>query len=208
MSKAVSHLRNDDIKFCLVGGIDSLVEYPSLAWLEDSNRLKTDDRSTGFIPGEASAFIVLELEASARSRGAPILGEILNTAYTVEEANILSDKPLFGKGLSDSISKTFMNQNIEISQLNGIICDLNGEYYRMKEWGLAQSHLFNGDSPVPELWHPAECIGDVGAASVIVYMAITIVAIKNGYFNGPNILIWTSSDIGGRGSLLLTSYPV
>jgi 3-oxoacyl-[acyl-carrier-protein] synthase-1 len=92
-----------------------------------------------------------------------------------------------------------------IDSINGIICDLNGEHYRMKEWGLAQSRLFNGTSLIPELWHPAENIGDVGASSAIVFSAIAAAAINNRYFGGPNLLLWTSSDMGGRGCLLLTS---
>lgn len=204
LSKSISLLRERKTKVCIIGGIDSLVEYPSLAWLEEKGRLKTDDRPYGFIPGEAAAFLVLELESNARQRGAPVLCEILETAYGMEEANIFSDKPLFGKRLSESINKVLNTQGMGIDKINGIICDLNGEHYRMKEWGLVQSRIFDGSTPVPELWHPAECIGDVGAASIIVFTAIAAVAVNNGYFNGTNILIWTSSDMGGRGSLLLT----
>ena len=205
LSKSILLLREKRAKFCIVGGMDSLVEYPALAWLEEASRLKTDDRPHGFIPGEAAAFLILELESTAKQRGVPILCKILDTAYTKEEASILSDKPLFGKGLSESIQKVLNNQRMGIDRIDGIICDLNGEHYRMKEWGLAQSRIFDGSIPVPELWHPAENIGDVGAASAVVFSAIAAAAINRDYFKGSNLLIWTSSDAGGRGSMLLTS---
>ena len=207
LSKSIALLREERAKFCIVGGVDSLVEYPALAWLEEASRLKTDDRPHGFIPGEAAAFLVLELDSTAKQRGTPTLCKILDIAYTKEEATIFSDKPLFGKGLSDAIENILGNQKMGIDSIDGIICDLNGEHYRMKEWGLAQSRIFDGTLPVPELWHPAENIGDVGAASAVVFSAIAAAAINHGYFGGPNLLIWTSSDSGGRGSVLLTSTP-
>jgi len=62
LSKSISLLRQNKAKVCIVGGVDSLVEYPALVWLEEKSRLKTDDRPYGFIPGESAAFLVLELE--------------------------------------------------------------------------------------------------------------------------------------------------
>ena len=204
--KSMALLKRGEMKACIIGGVDSLVEYPSLAWLEEKERLKTDGRPNGLIPGEAAGFIVLELESTAEKRGAPILGEILGGAYTKEDADIFSDKPLLAKGLSESIRNTLEGAQMESNNLNGIICDLNGENYRFKEWGIVQSRVFDGSSPVPDLWHPAEYIGDIGAASFVVYIAIGVAGIKNKFFSGSNLLMWTSSDTGGRASCLLTSY--
>jgi 3-oxoacyl-[acyl-carrier-protein] synthase-1 len=205
-SKSMALLREEKAEFCIVGGIDSLVEYPSMAWLEDAGRVMTDDRPHGFIPGEAAAFLLLELESSARRRGVPIHCELLDTAYTIEEATRFSDKPLLGKALADSINAILSKQGTGPEGIDGILCDLNGEHYRMKEWGLAQCRVFDGLSLLPELWHPAENIGDVGAASAVLLAAVAESAIGKGYFKGPRVLVWTSSDTGGRGSVLLTSY--
>ena len=204
--KSMALLKRGEIKACIIGGIDSLVEYPSLAWLEEKEHLKTDSRPDGLIPGEAAGFLVLELASTAKKRGAPILGEILSGAYMTEDADIFSDKPLLAKGLSESIRNCLEIAKMEPNNLNGIICDLNGEAYRFKEWGIVQSRVFDGSSPMPDLWHPAEYIGDIGAASIVVYLAIGVAAIKNKDFNGSNLLIWASSDTGGRGSCLLTSF--
>lgn len=203
--RAVTLLREGKAAFCIVGGVDSLIETPALMWLEAAGRLKTDDRPTGCIPGEAAAFMVLELESAARKRDANVLCELVNTAYAMEEGSILSDKPLFGKGLTSAITAVLSKRRIGTDTIDGIICDLNGEHYRMKEWGLVQARLFNGAEPVPELWHPAENIGDVGAASAVVFAAIAASSIRGGYFKGPNLLLWTSSDTGGRGSALLSA---
>jgi len=207
LSRSISFLIQNKAKVCIVGGVDSMVEYPTLAWLDENGRLKTDDRPHGFIPGESAAFLVLELESTAIQRGAPILGRILNPGYSGEDENILSKKPLFGMGLSESISSTLNSSNVRVDQIGGMICDLNGEYYRMKEWSLAQCRIFDPSSAVPQLWHPAECIGDIGAASATVFTALAITGINKEYFGGDNILVWCSSDTGGRGSAILASFP-
>ncbi len=203
-SKSGLLLRANKAKFCVVGGMDSLVEHPCLLWLEATRRLKTDDRPRGFIPGESSAFVVLELESAAKKRGAPAICEVLETAYTTEEAGITSEKPLLAHGLVESVQKLMGSRNMRPDQLNGIICDLNGEYYRMKEWAIAQNRIFEGASTIPELWHPAANIGDIGAASAVVFSVIAAAAIQRGYFSGPKLLLWTSSDSGGRGSMLIS----
>jgi 3-oxoacyl-[acyl-carrier-protein] synthase I len=206
-SRAIAALREGKVRFCVVGGVDCLVELPSLLWLEDARRLKTDDRPQGFIPGEAAAFVVLELESAAKRRGAPGLACVLGAAYSSEEATFSSEKPLFGKGLADCIHSAISGQNVQFGSLSGIICDLNGEYYRMKEWSLALTRLLDGNSSVPEYWHPAKNFGDIGGASAVVYCVIATAALRHDYFGGDNVLVWTSSDSGGRGSLLISSLP-
>jgi 3-oxoacyl-[acyl-carrier-protein] synthase I len=198
LAKATALLAASKVESCIVLAADSLVEFPVLQWLDETGRLKTDDRPDGFIPGEAGAAIVLEHLSHALRRGAPILAEVVGPAVTKEEAPIHSGRPLFGKGLTESIHVTLSSAEAD---LDGIICDLNGEYYRMKEWGLVTTRIFNGSDQIPELWHPAENMGDIGAASAIVFVAIAISAVSKGYFKGGNLLVWCSSDSGARGSI-------
>jgi len=204
--KSISLLRQKEVKFCLVGGVDSLVEYPTLAWLEENNRLKTDDRPHGFIPGESAGFIIVELESTAVERGAPVLAQISSTGYAIEEASIFSDKPLYSSGLPESINTALKNSNLSADAINGIICDLNGEYYRMKEWSLASTRIFDSTASIPRLWHPAEYIGDVGVASALIFAGVAVASIQHGYFAGNTLLVWCSSDVDARGILILSAY--
>ena len=167
---------------------------------EEKGRLKTETRAHGFIPGESAAFLVVERRSVATSRGAPALAEIGTVSYGREPASVLSEEPLRGIGLAEAIAPVFRAARGEAA---GILCDLNGEYYRMKEWGLAMGRAFEGASSLPPLWHPAECIGDVGAASAIAYVAIATIAFGRAYFAGPQLLIWAGSDSGGRGCALV-----
>jgi len=200
LEKAENLLRKTSVRHCIVGAVDSLVEFPALAWLDEAGRIKTEARPYGFIPGEAAAFLVVELESEAARRGAPTIAEIMAPVNTIEEAIIAGDLPLRGRGLSEAILGTLVGSGVDP---DWIICDLNGEYNRTKEWALALGRVFAYRGIVPELWHPAENIGDIGAASALVFTVVAIEGIKQGYFPGDNVLIWTSSDSGGRGALMV-----
>lgn len=202
LARAAELLRLPGVTSCLIVAVDSLAEYPAMKWLDEAGRLKTDTRGEGFIPGESAAALVIERASDANARGAEILAELAGAACTREEAGIFSRKPLFADGLAKVIKETLSSVG---GRVDGIVCDLNGEYYRMKEWALASTKLF-GDAPgVPELWHPAENIGDIGAASALVHTAMAVAGGRKGYFPGPSVLVWASSDAGMRGSVVVRS---
>lgn len=207
LSKAIGLLREGTVKVCVVGGVDSLVEGPTLSWLEDAGRLKTDDRAHGFSAGEAAGFLVIEKASAARQRGAPAICEVLEALHVMEEAHVFSDRPLLGKGLARSVNDLLASRGMKTDAIDLILCDLNGEHYRMKEWGLAQGRIFDGSAPLPEIRHPAENIGDVGAASATVMVAIGATAQKQRHFEGQHMLVCASSDAGGRGCALLGPPP-
>lgn len=202
LARAVELLQLPEVTSCLIIAVDSLAEYPAMKWLDEAGRLKTDTRAEGFIPGESAAALVIERVGDANARGASILAELSGVAYAREEAGILSRKPLFADGLVQVIKKTLSSVG---GKTDAIICDLNGEYYRMKEWALASTKLFGGVPSMPELWHPAENIGDIGAASAIVHAATAVIGGRKGYFPGPSVLVWASSDAGTRGSVVVRS---
>ena len=203
LQKAVSLLAETETASCIVGGVDCLLDYPTLAALDKAARLKTDQRSAGFIPGEAAAFLVLERESRARRRGAPVIAQIVAPCLTQELAHISSGAPVFGHGLAQAISQALALGQVPIG---GMICDLNGEYYRSKEWTLALPKI-QPEVPPIELWHPVENIGDIGAASAIVFAVVAVISAKSSYFCGSNVLIWTSSDDGTRGSVIVRGAP-
>jgi 3-oxoacyl-[acyl-carrier-protein] synthase-1 len=50
---------------------------------------------------------------------------------------------------------------------------------------------------------PADCWGDVSAASAPLCLALSVIASSKGYANGQYALLWTSSESGERGAALL-----
>jgi 3-oxoacyl-[acyl-carrier-protein] synthase I len=200
LRRAASLLYGGEASQCVIAGADSLVELPSLAWFDEQGRLKTDTRAHGFMPGEAAAALVVERRSGAAARGAEVLAEITALAVGHEPAGVLGDSPLRGLGLADAIAPVVQ---LARGELAGMLCDLNGEYYRMKEWGLALGRAFEGAGAVPPLWHPAVSIGDVGAASALACLAASTTAFARGYFAGSQLLVWSGSDRGTRACALV-----
>jgi 3-oxoacyl-[acyl-carrier-protein] synthase-1 len=200
LRRAASLLYGGEATWCAIGAADSLVESPALTWFDEKGRLKSDTRAHGFIPGEAAAFLVVEQRSAAATRGATPLAELAALAIGHEKANVLGDEPLRGLGLAEAIAPVVKAARGDVA---GILCDLNGEYYRMKEWGLAIGRAFEGAGAVPTLWHPAVSIGDVGAASAAAHVAIATTAFARGYFAGSRLLAWSASDSGARACALV-----
>ncbi len=205
-SDAIQELQANNIKYAIVGGVDSLVEPATLEFFHDKKRLKTEDNTDGFIPGEGAAFVMLEVKEQAMTREAEIMA-ILEAPHTaMESITIWSEDPSEGLGLSEAIRGTLGQLSDKGMNTGLIICDLNGETYRAKEFANTVPRVLNEVKTAWQLWHPAESIGNTGAASFAISTCLGARALQRGYAGTENILIWGSSDDGLRGSLYLRHY--
>jgi 3-oxoacyl-[acyl-carrier-protein] synthase-1 len=84
-----------------------------------------------------------------------------------------------------------------------MICDQNGEPYRADEFGFALVRLSERFSGGSDFLAPADCWGDVGAASGPLFVALAAAAAERGYARGPYYLAWASSESGERVAALL-----
>ena len=64
-------------------------------------------------------------------------------------------------------------------------------------------HLQNPDAFVA----PAECWGDVGAATAPLLLGLAVAAARRGHAAGPYSLVTTSGDGGLRGAALVHAEP-
>src|SRR5262249_58020185 len=108
----------------------------------------------------------------------------------------------FGEGLSATVRDAVRALG-PADKINHVICDINGERYRGEEWGfvcLRLSQYF--DNPTDYL-SPANCWGDVGAASGPLFAMLVCQAIARGYARGSRTLLWASSEGGQRAAAQL-----
>ena len=84
-----------------------------------------------------------------------------------------------------------------------IINDLNGERWRFLEWGMADARALSGLPPNRRLWHPADCFGDIGAATGAAHLCLATRAFRRGYAVGQAILVCNTSDGGERAATLV-----
>lgn len=206
IQKAVSMLISGEVEFCIVCGVDSYLLEERLEFLDKSWRIKSGKSTDGYIPGEGASVLLLETIDNAKLRGHSGLATISSCGTGKETHGISSDKNSSGVGLSEAIQKT-LNQVDEKSIIQWVICDLNGESYRSFEWGLVQTRLSEFLSEIKVVSHPADCLGDIGAATGGMLVAFALQAFKQGFNVCDNALLWTASDDGFRAALRISQYP-
>jgi 3-oxoacyl-[acyl-carrier-protein] synthase I len=84
-----------------------------------------DAHRTGSVLGEGAASLVLEVERSARERGAPILGEFLGSGCASEAEGLLSLRN-DGDGLARAISLALEDAEVELREVGMIVAHANG----------------------------------------------------------------------------------
>ena len=203
LSAAIEFITSGKADLCIVGGVDSYWHPETLAWLDRAGRLKSDVNLDGFIPGEAAAFVLVASNRAVNSFGLASQAELLKVADAVEPYPFTSQGICIGQGLTAVLHGVLDLGTGTAPIADWVICDLNGESYRASEWGYA--YLRSGDlhrDPL-EIWHPADSIGDIGAASGAMFVSLAMNALMHKFGRGSRPLIWTSADHGPRSAALL-----
>lgn len=186
----------------LAGGVDSYLHPQTLDWLDEDERLHSEGNTYGFCPGEAAGFVLVAgVGAVRRLAVAPLLA--LVATGSSREPHVLKGAGIcLGEGLAEAFQMLVPSLG-EGHAVDRVICDMNGERYRANEYGLAAlrvSRLFHNAANFDA---PADCWGDVGAASGPLHVCLAVEAESRGYSVGPLTLISSSSESGQRSALLL-----
>ncbi len=183
----------------LVAGTDSLVTWPAIRALIDDDRLLLPDNSNGLMVGEGAGAVLVTRDTGAGSlwlRGA---------ATATEAATVLSEAPLRAEGLSAAIAAATADAGISAHEVELRIADVSGEQYFFKEASLAMSRLMRRKRPDTDLWHPAESIGDCGAAAAFAGIAVAHDSSLHGYRPAGPVLIHGSADGPRRAAVVVTA---
>ncbi len=204
---ACRELRDGTAAFLLAGGVDSYIDADTLEWLDDCERLHIPTNAWGFLPGEAAGFCLLCSVATAERHGLKVLGKIAAMATANEPNRIYTETVCIGEGLTQVVRRVlgFMPQGAKI---DATLCDQNGEAYRADEFGFMLARTSEGFVNPSDFEAPADCWGDVGAASGPLFVVLAAMAAKKGYAKGPRTLLWTSSESGERSAVLFEADPM
>jgi 3-oxoacyl-[acyl-carrier-protein] synthase-1 len=200
-------LRAGQARACVVAGADSYLDLDTLEWLEDTDQVHGAGRSNnawGFIPGEGAGAVLLVREEVAQQARMKVVGRLLGVGAAVEGARIRTDTVCVGRGLSDAfLGALSVLPNGE--RVSDVYCDMNGEPYRAAEFGLAILRVRKRFVSPSDFVAPADCWGDVGAASGPLGVVLACIAMAKGYARGSSALVWASSESGERGAATLVS---
>jgi 3-oxoacyl-[acyl-carrier-protein] synthase I len=202
MDACARRMREDGADFGLVGGVDSYISAETLEWLESEERLHTAANPWGFIPGEAAGFCLLTTAAGSAKLGKVPLLSVEHVALAIERNVMRADGVCTGQGLTAAIQGA-LKALPEEAKADDIICDLNAEPYRADEYGFTIPRISDRCRDAVGFQNPADCWGDVGAASGPLFVALGAAAAQKAYASGPYTLVWNSSDSGERAAALL-----
>ncbi len=183
----------------IIAGVDGLLVGPGLSFYEDNERLLTSQNSDGFIPGEAAAAILVSLPVADGESHLICTG----LGFGVEQSTIDSDLPLRADGFVKAINDVTIDAGCDIGDVDFQIASVSGEQYWFKEASLSVLRTLRVRKEEFDIWHPADCIGEVGAAIGPVMLSVAITAVTKGYAPGKNIICYFSNDDGKRAATIL-----
>jgi 3-oxoacyl-[acyl-carrier-protein] synthase-1 len=191
-------LRDGKIRHAVVGGVDSYLFPQWLEPLDRAYRLGSSRNLDGFCPGEAAAFFLIETAEEALRRSLrPWAKMVTTTNATCAPGPAGHDG---GTALADAVLRA-MPARATTPPL--VVCDLNGEMSRAKEWGYALARLGQALPSPLALEHPAAVLGDVGAAAGAAQVVLAVHDLHARHRDRSSALVWATSDGGARHAVLL-----
>jgi len=201
-------VRSGATPFALAGGVDSYLDAETLEWLEANDQVHAAgpyNNPHGFIPGEGAGFVLLAAAPVAEPAGLKAATELSAVAAATEAKLIKTAAVCVGEGLTDLFRH--LKAGLEAgTQVDELYCDMNGEPYRADEFGFATiraGELFRNAS---EFIAPADCWGDVGAASAPLFLMLADAAVRRCYASGPVSAGFTSAESGVRAGFIARAW--
>jgi 3-oxoacyl-[acyl-carrier-protein] synthase I len=189
-------------EFVLIVGIDNLTTSSAINAFMGGNhspcRLLTPDNSDGFIPGEAATALLL-----SRSGHAEEQTWITGVGLAKEPAPLDSEEVHTSRGLTEAIRNAAIQAGTQVADTDFVIAGLSGESWFFVEASNAIHRTMEHTRATHPLWHPADSIGEVGAAIGPAIVVMAHYAFSKGYAPGPKALCHLSNDDHRRGAFIL-----
>jgi 3-oxoacyl-[acyl-carrier-protein] synthase-1 len=203
LQRAGDLLSSGKVEHCVVGGVDSLINLHDLKRFEATYRIKRAGVSQGFIPGEGAAFVALCTSKKRPGSSGTVLG--VGLASEGDNAIVLRDGYPTGKALQQALERAVQDADVPEAAITLRISDLNGESYRGVESMIAENRFYRTRREHMEIWHPADCVGEIGAAAGALLLVVALNGILRGYAPGSPVMCEASSDMGLRGGCVVAS---
>ena len=180
-------LREGDAQRVVAIAHDAPIEPQTLLYLDQVGLVSKDvlrpfdSRHDGCVLGEGAAALMLETEASAKQRGASILGEYLGGGDASEGEGIFCIRA-DGDGLSRAIELALADAGLQASEVGMIVAHGNGTEQSDASETAALLRVFGKDMPpvTANKWS----IGHLFASSGLVDIVIGLEAARRGVVPG------------------------
>lgn len=196
LGTAVDLVSSGKERAILVGAVDTFRDPWLLATLHGEGRVKSSQNLDGFVPGEGAAFVLVSREPIA-SR--PPLARLSPVSYGDEPGHLGSSEPYLGEGLANVVTPLLAHLALP-TPIGTIWSTMNGESHWGKEWGVAYLRNSAAFDPDYAMEHPADCVGDLGAAAGLFGVILAAHGLQAGTRAGP-ALCYASNDGALRSAL-------
>ena len=196
--KARAILEDEAVDACVVAGVDSFLNGWDIERLERTWRLLREGEANGLVPGEAGTCIAVTTDD--RVRGRTVLGIVEGVGLDREDGatTVIADGHPTGKGLQRALDAAVRDADVHESMIGLRVTDLNGERYGSMDSMLAVSRFYRTDRDGLPIWHPAECVGETGAAVGPLLLQIACHGFARGYAPSRTVMCEASSESGHR----------
>lgn len=187
LNAAKHWLESGAVDVCLLGSVAASCEAPWLMLLDEHELTHASRRDGGVVIGEAAAFILVgnagpgrELEVWSRS------------------------SELDGRALRTETIAHALKEVVSAAQLTGpqelpVILDSNGRVSRTKKWSFAQTRALGTRKITVHKFEPATFLGDVGVATLPLYIALA------SRLSAGSTLVGSAHGIGEAASFVVLS---
>ena len=158
------------IRHLLLAGVDSLSDDAALTRAHAAGLLLTDRNGEGFIPGEAAGCVLLSrapLQAVPADRTLRVHAAATAQA---EHPRWPSPRQPDGVATTEALRAALQQAGMQGRHVSHTLCELDGSNWRALEQSGALTRTL--DALPPGHWEPAAFLGQVGAASAPVYLAL------------------------------------
>ncbi len=154
---------------------ETAFHYHRFGLLSEETLRPFDSKRSGTVFGEGAGAVVLETEASAKSRGAKILGEFLGSGCVSEATGVVDIRP-DGDGVSRAIEIALADAGISRDQVGMIVAHGNGTRASDASEAAAFRRVF-GDA-IPPVTGFKWAYGHLIAASGMVDLVLALTALQ------------------------------
>lgn len=197
LEHAARWLRDGTVDACVLGAVDTLCTPGTLEYLDGHHRVRNAFQEEGLVPGEAAAFLVLE----PMRRGAPSLARLASWAQAARLPT--ETQPLPGAILTRAVRECLRRAALREATPSWLLSDMGGAKDEALEVVFARFRALPGQASEALLLHPAESLGDVGAATGPLLLALATLGLRNGT-RGPMLM---TTRRPGMGAAALVQSP-
>jgi 3-oxoacyl-[acyl-carrier-protein] synthase I len=195
---AFRYLINQPQDYMLLAGVDSCDDNAALD--QYNGQLLAPGVKDGFAPGEGASALLLTKHFDLADPTNDCVIVVHPPGMAEEEGHMYSEKPYLGNGLDKAFKGAL--QGADDHSIAAIFSSMNGEHHWAKEYGVAYIRNKSKFSERVNLEHPADCYGDLGAATGTALVALAAEYLRRTP-KATHVLVYSSADTAPRGALVL-----